>query len=66
MADTNYFVCTLGQAVGVNEKSPPKFETITEFLDHQAQVVPKAPAVGFPVPSRSDDRNWESVVLSMP
>lgn len=66
MADTNYFVCTLGQAVAVNRTSPHGFETISEFLDHQAQVVPKAPAVGFPIPSKSHGKNWESVVFSMP
>ncbi|KAI4230808.1 MAG: hypothetical protein LQ349_006014, partial [Xanthoria aureola] len=59
MADTNYFVCTLGQAVGVNQTSPPRFETVTEFLDHQAQVVPNAPAVGFPIPARSDHKSWD-------
>ncbi|KAL8655714.1 MAG: hypothetical protein Q9226_002937, partial [Calogaya cf. arnoldii] len=64
MADTNYFVCTLGQAAGINAKSPHGFETITDFLDHQAQIVPKAPAVGFPLPSGNKDKEWDSVVYN--
>ncbi|KAL8779128.1 MAG: hypothetical protein Q9213_007089 [Squamulea squamosa] len=58
MADTNYFVCTLGQAVKVNEESPHQFGTINEFLDYQAHVVPKSPAVGFPIPSQDDNQEW--------
>ncbi|KAL8847300.1 MAG: hypothetical protein Q9221_007645 [Calogaya cf. arnoldii] len=65
MADINYFVCTLGQAVAVNEKSPHGFETITDFLDRQAQIVPNAPAVGFPLPSGNKDKEWDSVVTRL-
>ncbi|KAL8814210.1 MAG: hypothetical protein Q9223_006548, partial [Gallowayella weberi] len=52
MNDLNYFTCTLGQAVEINDKSPKQYETIPDFLHHQARNVPGAPAVAFPVPSR--------------
>ncbi|KAL8677847.1 MAG: hypothetical protein Q9186_005759 [Xanthomendoza sp. 1 TL-2023] len=54
MTDLNYFTCTLGQAVEINEKSPNAFGTITNFLDHQARKIPRAPAVAFPLPSRDN------------
>ncbi|KAL8913687.1 MAG: hypothetical protein Q9171_001537 [Xanthocarpia ochracea] len=59
MDDINYFVCTLGQTLDVNEKSPHEFGTITEFVDHQGHVIPNAPAVGFPRPSPNDDQKWD-------
>ncbi|KAL8873605.1 MAG: hypothetical protein Q9174_000953 [Haloplaca sp. 1 TL-2023] len=50
MADLNYFTCTLGQAVAVNERYPHPYETIIDFLEYQAKVVPDDLAVGFPIP----------------
>ena len=45
MADTNYFVCTLGQAARLYQDKP--YTTIPEFIDHQAAEHPDLPAVGF-------------------
>ncbi|KAI4125879.1 MAG: hypothetical protein LQ338_004023 [Usnochroma carphineum] len=65
MADLNYFVCTLGQAVEVNKKDPHQFKTINEFLDYQARVAPDRLAVGFPVPAIArENGQWESLILS--
>ncbi|KAF2141900.1 uncharacterized protein K452DRAFT_318826 [Aplosporella prunicola CBS 121167] len=44
--DTNYFVCTLGQAAALREK-PNDFHTINDFIDRQASRVGDQPAVGF-------------------
>lgn len=64
MADLNYFVCTLGQAVEVNKKDPHQFKTINEFLDYQARVAPDRLAVGFPVPAIArENGQWESLIL---
>lgn len=54
MDHLTYFTCTLGQAIQVNQNQPAPFETITEFLDYQAQRAPDRPAVGFPNPQRTD------------
>lgn len=66
MTTLNYFTCTLGQAVEINDKAPHEFRTINEFLRHQARVIPRAPAVGFPVPSEtvSDRSKWRHEVFS--
>ncbi|KAI4136432.1 MAG: hypothetical protein L6R39_007789, partial [Caloplaca ligustica] len=65
MADLNYFVCTLGQAVEVNHKRPHSFKTINGFIDHQAHVVPDSLAVGFPVPTADrSDGEWDYQTFS--
>lgn len=65
MADLNYFICTLGQAVKVNQENPHRFATINEFIDHQAHTIPDRLAVGFPVPNdHVGDRNWGSNIFS--
>ena len=46
-----YFTCTLGQAATTLGRSSSNAKTIGTFLTLQAQVQPKVPAVGFPVPS---------------
>lgn len=64
MDDLNYFTCTLGQAVEVNKKNPHEYQTINEFLDHQARVVPERLAVGFPVPSSAgQDDKWDYMIF---
>lgn len=59
--DTNYFVCTLGQASVLNDKPRP-FRAISQFLEHQAKSCSSKPAVGFPVPRDQDE--WECEVLT--
>ena len=65
-AEVNYFVCTLGQAAGINQKNPHSFQTISEFLDVQAQAVPHNPAVGFPTLSgqQKGEAEWNHQVFS--
>ncbi|KAL9131179.1 MAG: hypothetical protein Q9217_000832 [Psora testacea] len=43
----NYFTCTLGEAIPLNERKPPLFHTISGLIDHQAKHNPDRPAVGF-------------------
>jgi len=63
--ETNYFVCTLGQAASINAQRPHHFSNINEFLDRQAQAIPDAPAVGFPIPSRRDGNSeWNQRIIS--
>ncbi|KAI9818410.1 MAG: putative NRPS-like protein biosynthetic cluster [Pycnora praestabilis] len=67
--DTNYFVCTLGQAALINAQNPHKYSTISEFIDFQAQRTPNAPAVGIPRPptsiaGESTEDVWPSEVIS--
>ncbi len=65
MPETNYFVCTLGQAASINAQRPHQFSNINEFLDKQAQAIPDAPAVGFPLPLREDScRQWGQKLIS--
>ncbi|KAL8805671.1 MAG: hypothetical protein Q9182_001815 [Xanthomendoza sp. 2 TL-2023] len=64
MTDLNYFTCTLGQAVEINDKSPKEYETIPDFLHHQARNIPGAPAVAFPVPSGDNSGSeWSYDIL---
>ncbi len=63
--ETNYFVCTLGQAASINAQRPHQFSNINEFLDEQAQAIPDAPAVGFPLPSREGSNpQWSQKIIS--
>ncbi|KAL8728043.1 MAG: hypothetical protein Q9166_005643 [cf. Caloplaca sp. 2 TL-2023] len=65
MDDINYFVCTLGQAVKINNEFPHSFGTINDFLDHQASVIPHAPAVGFPIPSKDEPNGqWKYKIFT--
>jgi acyl-CoA synthetase (AMP-forming)/AMP-acid ligase II len=59
---TNYFVCTLGQASTLSGKAKP-YHTISEFLDLQAQHHALLPAVGFPIPQQSPNA-WKPKVLT--
>jgi acyl-coenzyme A synthetase/AMP-(fatty) acid ligase len=59
---TNYFVCTLGQAAALSGKAK-QYRTITEFVDLQNQRHPFLPAVGFPIP-KQDQQPWGYKVLS--
>lgn len=56
--ETNYFVCTLGQAAVINKANPHPFKTINDFIDHQAQQYPTLPAVGFPIPRQDANSEW--------
>ena len=60
-ADVNYFVCTLGQAAALNADKPHPFQTVNEFIDHQAREHPSHPAIGFPIPPKDKeiDKKWD-------
>ncbi|KAI9784017.1 MAG: putative secondary metabolism biosynthetic enzyme [Peltula sp. TS41687] len=57
LRETNYFICTIGQAGLINAQSPHKFSTINKFIDEQALSVPDLPAVGFPIPPQTGDKD---------
>lgn len=59
--ETNYFVCTLGQAAALNSQ-PNSYTTIGQFVDYQAQRHPYLPAIGFPVPQTQEE--WSYKVLT--
>ncbi|KAF2684718.1 acetyl-CoA synthetase-like protein [Lentithecium fluviatile CBS 122367] len=59
--DTNYFVCTLGQAATL-QTGPKPYRTISEFLDHQSKHCGPKPAVGFAIPNL--ERDWDFEVFS--
>jgi acyl-coenzyme A synthetase/AMP-(fatty) acid ligase len=59
---TNYFVCTLGQAATLNSQHNP-YTTIGQFVSYQAQHHQYLPAVGFPVPQFKEDK-WGYKVLT--
>ncbi|TVY87444.1 Adenylate-forming reductase [Lachnellula willkommii] len=65
MADSSltYFTCTLGQAAVTKNLASSNAKTINDFLKSQAQLYPKLPAVGFPVPV-PNEREWGSQVFS--
>ncbi|KAL5121846.1 hypothetical protein ACEQ8H_000061 [Pleosporales sp. CAS-2024a] len=58
----NYFVCTLGQASALSTKPKP-YNTVTEFVNIQAQNHAFLPAVGFPLPAQ-DAAAWTYKVLT--
>jgi acyl-coenzyme A synthetase/AMP-(fatty) acid ligase len=62
MMQTNYFVCTLGQASALTSKPRP-YRTISEFLDLQAKHHASLPAVGFPNPQPNQEL-WTYQVLT--
>ncbi|KAL2351350.1 hypothetical protein BJ546DRAFT_297995 [Cryomyces antarcticus] len=64
--NTNYFVCTLGQAAVLKaEHGHRTFANINDFIDYQAEQVPDQPAVGFPKPPSKDASGpWKSSVFS--
>lgn len=64
MADLNYFVFTLGQALESDFRTAHSFENINIFLDHQAKVIPDRLAVGFPVPV-PNDQEWRVNLVCM-
>ena len=55
----NYFVCTLGQAKGLNYGKPHAFKTVNEFIDWQKDRIPDLIAVAFP-----NLQNRESLIFS--
>lgn len=55
--DTNYFVCTLGQATVINKDQNP-VDNINDFIDHQGQNKANLPAVGFPLPGNEGSTEW--------
>jgi acyl-CoA synthetase (AMP-forming)/AMP-acid ligase II len=59
--DTNYFVCTLGQAAAL-QNEPKPYRTISEFLSHQSKHRGNGAAVGFPIPRR--EGQWIFKVLT--
>ncbi|CAN9450869.1 unnamed protein product [Alternaria alternata] len=59
---SNYFVCTLGQAAALNT-NPKPYRNISDFLSQQSQHHPLLPAVGFPIP-RTGQQNWDYRVLT--
>lgn len=65
--ESNYFVCTLGQAAELNARNPHEFKTINEFLDEQNATIADRPAVGFPLPDSKDKsgEEWDYKVLCM-
>ncbi|MCJ1464215.1 hypothetical protein MMC07_002828 [Pseudocyphellaria aurata] len=64
--ETNYFVCTLGEATGYNAKNPHRFTTVNDFLDHQSTRIPNQPAVVFPIPSqnRQEAKEWDHDIFT--
>jgi acyl-coenzyme A synthetase/AMP-(fatty) acid ligase len=62
MMQTNYFVCTLGQASALTSRPKP-YRTISEFLDLQAKHHAYMPAVGFLNP-QSNQELWTYQVLT--
>ncbi|TVY30049.1 Adenylate-forming reductase [Lachnellula hyalina] len=65
MADSSltYFTCTLGQAAATKNVASSNAKTINDFLESQAQLYPRLPAVGFPVPVPNKGE-WSSEVFS--
>ncbi|KAJ9645318.1 hypothetical protein H2199_003324 [Coniosporium tulheliwenetii] len=61
--DTNYFVCTLGQAAAL-KKNDHEFRNISQFLERQANRVGDRPAVGFLYPRTPDSGPWDHHVLT--
>lgn len=61
--ETNYFVCTLGQAAAL-KKNNHDFRNISHFLQHQANRVGGRPAVGFFKSRTTDSQIWDYHVLS--
>lgn len=61
--DTNYFVCTLGEAALFDDGDPP-YKNINEFVQLQAKRVGNKPAVGFYSRSSSPNESWRTHVLS--
>jgi acyl-CoA synthetase (AMP-forming)/AMP-acid ligase II len=59
---SNYFVCTLGQAAALNT-NPKPYQNISDFLTQQSQHHPLLPAVGFPIP-RQNQHDWDYRVLT--
>lgn len=59
--DTNYFVCTLGQAA-VLQEDPKPYRTVNEFLLYQSEQHGDKIAIGFPTPDSGDD--WRYTVLT--
>lgn len=59
---TNYFVCTLGQAATL-DRQPNPYTTIGQFVTYQAQHYPQLPAVGFPIP-RPQEEKWSYKILT--
>ncbi|KAH7401932.1 hypothetical protein DE146DRAFT_692008 [Phaeosphaeria sp. MPI-PUGE-AT-0046c] len=59
---TNYFVCTLGQAAALSS-TPKPYRTVSEFVELQAQRHAFLPAVGFPVPQPGQE-SWQYKVLN--
>lgn len=57
-----YFTCTLGQAAITENLASSNTKTINDFLESQAQLYPKFPAVGFPVPVPNEGE-WRSEVF---
>ena len=58
--ETNYFVCTLGQAALLEKEQ--NYNNVTAFINHQAERVPELNAVGFFHPSTTEE--WTSSVLT--
>lgn len=62
--ETDYFVCTLGQAAALHKSPPHEYETISDFLDRQARIYPARPAVGFPVPAKLTGETWGHAIYT--
>ncbi|RDI78350.1 hypothetical protein Vi05172_g11662 [Venturia inaequalis] len=58
---TNYFVCTLGEAAGIQSNTP--FSTVSHLIEQQANSNPHLPAFAFPVPGRTT-ATWEYQIYS--
>lgn len=65
--DTNYFVCTLGEAAAHNANDPHRFTTVNDFVDYQSNRIPNLPAVAFPVPSQNHQavEEWGDEIFSV-
>lgn len=61
--DTNYFVCTLGQASVLNA-TPNPYRTINHLLEHQSSKCGSKLAVGFPLPQTHDEWEFELLTFS--
>ena len=64
MEPTNYFTCTLGEAVPLNKSNPPPWQTIPELLEHQAEHNGNTPAVGLPCAPTAGQDGWEAKIYS--
>ncbi|PPJ49897.1 hypothetical protein CBER1_04982 [Cercospora berteroae] len=62
MPDPTYFTCTLGQAISYKENDD--FTNINNFIRRAAETDPETPAVGFYIPSKDVNQEWQTRILN--